>query len=328
MIDETIAREGVAARAVFTLAGMTLTWADVESAARLYGVWAELEETTRQGVACAARLADEGDRLDPAEVLNAARSFRYARGLVAGEELEEWLAFWGLSESEWLDHLRRGLLRERWVGELGDMVRRFPVDERDVAAAVWPDAVCSGLLERVAERLAGDGALAVEAGVAVGEDRRRAVGLIVGASARGRAHLVSDEALEREVALHRLEWVRIEGELLTVANAEVAREAALCVRSDGRSLAEVADECGVRTSPASTLVADAGEELGPLLLAAREGELVGPVAHMDGFALLTVSAKTPPRVEDDEVRRRASARIVERAEDRAIREHVEWHERL
>jgi len=328
LADPTFAREAVASRAVFTLADATFTWSDVVAAARRYGLWAELEETSRRGVACAARLAAAAGRIDRADVLESAQSFRYARGLVAGEELKEWLAHWEVSEPEWLDHLRRGLLRERWVGELAETVLRFPVEDADVAAAVWPDAVCSGLLERVAQRLAGDGALAVEAGVAVEGNRDRALDVLLAAAVRAREQLVTPEAIEREVALHRLEWVRIEGDSLTVATADVAREAAFCVRSDGQSLADVARQCGLRTSPARTFVADAGETLGTLLLAAREGELIGPVPHSEGFVLLVVAAKTPPRTEDDEVRQRASTRIVERAEDRAVREHVGWHEHL
>jgi hypothetical protein len=300
-------RASVEARPVFSVGGETFSWADVVEAARRYGSWQELEDWSRQALACVGRLAASGERLDPRDVLEAAKRFRYARRLLAGDELEEWLDRWDVSETEWRDHLRRALLRERWPGELADTVQRFPVSEGELEPVLWPDAVCSGLLEQAAHRLAAERALAAE-GAAAGA--------------------VEEHELEHEIALHRLEWLRIEGELLTVRSLDAAREAALCVREDGRPLADVAADAGTSTTQLRVYADDLESELSTALVGALAGELVGPVPHGEGYALVLVASKTPPSAADPEIRRRAEARIGGRAVAHALREHVEWHDRL
>jgi hypothetical protein len=294
----------LATRPVFSVDGRTLEWADITTAARLDGSWAELEETTRRGLACQKRLTVSGDQLAADVIAEAARRFRYERDLLAGDELAAWLEHWELTEQEWRGYLVRMLLRERWVGELTDTRARFASGTDEIARAVWVEAVCSGFLARAADRVAADAALAVAGGDAG----------------------VTENAIAREIALHRLEWLRIEGQILTVRLEDAAREAALCIRSDGRSLADVAAACGVELNPLSLYVADAGSDLSPALLAAQAGELLGPIRRGGTFVLLLVEKKTPPSTADADVRQRAVERIVERAVQRAMDEHVQWHE--
>jgi len=300
----------LATRPVFSVDGRTLKWADITIAARLDGSWAELEETTRRGLACQKRLTVCGEQLGADVIADAARRFRYDRDLLAGDELAAWLEHWELTEQEWRGYLVRMLLRERWVGELTDTGTRFASDADEIARAAWAEAVCSGFLARAADRVAADAALAVA----------------VGDATRARAAAVTEEAIVREVALHRLEWLRIDGQILTVRLEDAAREAALCIRSDGRSFADVAAACGVEPNPLSVYVADAGSDLSPALLAAQEGELLGPIRREGTFVLLLVEKKTPPSTADADVRQRAVDRIVERAVQRAMDEHVQWHE--
>ena len=100
-------------------------------------------ELVRQGLACKRRLAASGGEIDAREIVDAANAFRYARGLLAGEQLEEWLRHWHVTSAEWRDYVKRLLLRERWAGELGENAERFPVGEAEIAGALWPEAVCS-----------------------------------------------------------------------------------------------------------------------------------------------------------------------------------------
>jgi hypothetical protein len=310
------------------LAGEMFWWADVVAAARLDGSWRELEEITRQGVACQKRLAASGKQLAAADVVDAATRFRYTQNLLAGEELQQWLGHWWLTAAEWRDYVKRMLLRERWVGELGDTAERFPVRHDELASALWPEAVCSGFLKRLALKVAADGALAVAAGEAIEGDRGGALARIRPSAARARANAITVDAVAHEIASHSLEWLRLEGSVLEFTEEDAAREAALCIRVDGQPLAEVAAASGVHPGALRVYVADVDAALSPMLVAAREGELVGPVQRDGGFALLLVEKKTPPTKADAEVRRRAEERIVERAVERAMRDHVEWHERL
>jgi hypothetical protein len=319
---------GVAGRPVFTLDGELFSWADVIAAARLDGSWRELQEMARQGVACQKRLAASGEQLAADEVVDATTRFRYALSLLAGEELQQWLGHWWLTAAEWRDYVKRMLLRERWAGELGDTAERFPVSDDELAGALWPEAVCSGFLKRLALKVAADGALAVAAGEAIAGDRGGALARIHPSAARARADAITADAVAHEIASHSLEWLRLEGSVLEFTAEDAAREAALCIRADGQPLAEVAEASGVHPRVLRVYVADVDAELSPILVAAREGELVGPVPRDGGFALLLVEKKTPPTKADPEVRRRAEERIVERAVDRAMRDHVQWHERL
>ena len=321
-------RGPVAGRPVFALAGELFSWAEVVAAGRLYGCWRELEESTRCGIACDRRLAESSEQFPAQDVVDAMHRFRYARGLLAGEQLEQWLEQWQLTAAEWRDYLRRMLLRERWADELADTAERFPVGDEDVAAALWSEAVCSGVLERAAVRVAADGALAIAAGEAIEGDREHALVRMRSAATRARADAITGEAVTREIASHSLEWLRLEGAVLDFAEEDAAREAALCIRADGQLLTDVASTSELEPGVLRVYVADVEAELAPMLMAAREGELVGPVSRDGGFSLLLVEKKTAPTEADPEVRSRAEQRIVDRVVQRAMLEHVEWHERF
>jgi hypothetical protein len=313
---------------VFNVDGRTFAWREITAAARLDDSWRELEQTTRLGLACRKRLAAAGEQPAAHVVAEAVRRFRYARDLLAADELLAWLEHWQLTSVDWHEYVVRMLLRERWMGELADTASRFSVGHDEVTGALWAEAACSGFLTRAAERVAGDAALAAAAGEAIGGawEQPALLARIGAVAARARVEALTEEAIAREVDVHRLEWLRIDGEILTVPSEDAAREAALCIRMDQRSLADVGAACGARPNPLSTYLADADAALSPALVAAREGDLIGPVARDGAFALLLVEQKTPPSVFDGTVRQRATERIIARAVHRAMSEHVEWHE--
>lgn len=313
---------------MFSIDGRTLGWGDIIALARLDGSWTELEEITRCGLACQKRLAVTGKQLGADLVTEAARRFRYERDLLAGDELTAWLERWELEALEWRGYFVRMLARERWVGELAETVERFFVDEAEVAGAVWAEAVCAGFLARAAGRVAGDAALVAVAGqrLAAIHEPGELLARIRTVAPRVRAEAATEDAIVREVGLHRLEWLRIDAEILTLPGEDAAREAALCIRADHRAFADVTAACGVEANRLSLYVADVDAALSPPLIAAREGELIGPIPRDGAFALLLVERKTPPSADDTGVRQRAVERIAERVVQRATREHVEWHE--
>jgi hypothetical protein len=284
---------------VFTLGGRTFSWADVVAQARLDGSWAELEASTRRGLAALASAEAAAGRPGRDEVTDAGNRFRYAHNLLAGEELNDWLEHWQLSLADWRAYVERDLARARSSGE-------GTAAPGEVAETVWAEAVCSGFLQRLAERVAGDRALELAGGA---ED-------------------ATEEAIAHELELHRLEWLRLEGRTLSFPLEDTAREAALCVREDGRALDDVARDCGTQAFPLSVYAGDLAPDLSSALVAAREGELVGPLRYDHGFALVLVERKTPPEQDDPAARRRAEERIARRVVERAVVEHVEWHERL
>lgn len=337
----------LAARSVFRVDGEAWTWGDAVLATIRSGEWAELESRARHGLAALHRLQASGQEVPAAELTQAARSFRYARELLAAEELDAWLDRRGLSHADWRDHLRRELLRRGSAGS----AHEDAVPEDEVHAAAGVDLICGGGLEAAARRLAAQAALAppedgagaeehdsgddaVTAGRVLGgepsdwSERLARLARIEAGAAAARDALADEPAVEHELAEHRLEWLRIELELLDLPHEEAAREAALCVRADGSELGEVAARAGSALRSRRLLLAEADAWLAPHLLGAEEGEVIGPVAHDGGHAVARVRAKRAADAADPELRRRAEAALVQRAAARHVSERVEWHERL
>jgi hypothetical protein len=246
-------------------------------------------------------LRQTGERpteLTDAEVEEAGARFRYERSLVAAEEMEAWLERWDLSVREWRDYLRGRL------------------DGSDRAA--WIAAVCSGSLERGAKELAARAAVAEALGEAD----------LDSAYERFLADAATPEALAQLLEANRPDWTRVDCRTLVLPDQAAAREAALCVRDDGMALAEVAAQAGVEMREHALYLEDASDELGRALLSARTGELIGPLALGDRYALVLVDAKVDPTLDDPEILRRAQEAARRRAIDREVVNRVTWHERV
>ncbi len=308
---EGLARLG--ARPLFVVDGVPYGWSHVLERADL----ALLRATARRGVACLRRAEALAGEPDDGDVQSAAAGFRYGRGLLSAEELELWLERWGLAVGDWGGYLIRSLLLERWAGKLAAIEAEFGGDERAVEEAVFVDGVCSGILEREARALAADAALA---------GRSPNLERLAEAAAAARAVAASPAAVEREIAGRRLDWTRLDVDVLELADRDAAAEAALCVRIDLRELAEVAQECETLVERTSIYLGDADAALAASLLAAQPGELVGPVERTGTFVLVAVRDRVPPAASNPELRRRAETLLVERAVERAVESRVEWLE--
>jgi hypothetical protein len=298
---------------VFSVDDVPYSWGDVLVSTELRGTLAELVAATRHRLVSA-----EWNPPSHEAVREAASRFRYQRSLLSADELEAWLERWHLSVADWTEHLRRMLPSEHLAGEL---------EQTDAAAeldrAVAVDAICTGFLEREAKQLATDAALAgVGAGVA--DDRRAQIEQIVASATSARALLAASADVEREIDTRALEWTRIEAELLELADPDAAHEAALCVRVDGRSLVDVAADCGVPVERRELYLEEAEQQQLTGLLGANAGELVGPIERNGRFLLVHVHGRRRPSAEDPELRRRAQAYLVERASERAFEARVRW----
>ncbi len=324
------------------LEGLPFAWADVVLAELHRGAWAELEQRTRAGLAAQRAAVASGRELSAAETTSAARAFRFHRGLLAGEQLDEWLDGWAIGLAEWREYLRRDLLRGRSTsaGEVGD-------DE--VSATIGVEAICSGALEAAAGRLAGQAALAppgAEPARRAGEvdvaaaaellgippeqcaERLERVERLEAAAALACAELVRGDAVADELAKRRQEWLRLELGVLALDDVDAAREALLCLRIDRLEPTEVAGRARRNLRRLSTTLADAPEWLAPYVVGVDEGSVIGPVRHDPGFAVVVVEAKREPRLADPGVRERAEASIVERAARRQVAARIEWRERF
>ena len=113
---------------------------------------------------------------------------------------------------------------------------------------------------------------------------------------------------------------------LALPAEDMAREAVLSIRIDGRALADVAADCGDQAGVLSVLVSDLDEDVASVLLAAREGDVVGPLARDGAFTIMQIERKSAPSTSDPDIRVRAEQRLVSRTVEQAINRCVTWHE--
>lgn len=311
-------------RVAFVAGSRAYSWGDVVQAARLRGDWAELEAQAQEGLACVKQAEERGEDPPAEEVDSAAVEFRYARELIAAEEMETWLEGHELSPESWLDYLSRSVLRSRHAESLPEIVARHPVSQEEVEGVLWCEGVCSGRLARFAQELAELAAVFDAAGEGPDTTVCPDLAELEAAFRRFREGVVTPKAIEDQLGSHHLDWVRVECSTLSFPEEESAREAALCLREDGRQLGEVAEEARLVVAQKGFYLEELGEELRDHFMGVRQGELLGPL-EMDGeFVLFLVGSKVLPAREDPEVRQRAEREIVRRSLEREVGRRVRW----
>lgn len=299
------------ARPVFSVGDATYHWSDVADFARRGGEWERLRHGIRLGLAC--RRA--GFEPTPAAVDQAARAFRYDRKLITADETEAWLAARSLDVRRWMDFIRREVLR----AEHPDVDDRQTADVSDdeVDALVWVDGWCGGHFDSLSKALA----QRVVARACVGGDD------LDGVLDRFEAAVVTPDRVEEVVARRRLDWMLVALDMATFANEGAAREAALSLRSDGLTVAEVCDLAGVVRVQHDARLESLDPDLRTAVLGAREGAILGPVQTASGFVVAHVASKALATADDPEVRGRAAAAVTATALRQEVEERVRWHDR-
>lgn len=336
-------------RTVFSVGTQTFQTDDLVSAAILSGRWNVLRREARAGLDTEAELGGAGDQRLEDAVEAAAAEFRYARDLITAEDAERWLEDRDVEVDEWLDSIRRGLLapagRKR-------MPLAPPPDPPELIRAVWVSFVCGGAAADLADELARQAAAHQIAGEQVPppaddaamleQDRdtvlsyfpeldpaltaHRVLRLSHLASAVGRCRrlVLTPEAVRREVDHRALDLLRLDCQVATFESDLLAREAALCVKDDGLSLADVAGEARTALEELQLYVEDADAGLRGLLRSAAPQALLGPVAWEGRYALIQVLAKVRASAEDEEVCRRAEEHMLDRLFEDFGERQVTW----
>lgn len=297
---------------VFTAGERCFTWSDVIDAAQARGDWAQLQREERGLLARDRQSAATDSQPSDDEIRAAAVAFRYRRRLLSGDELNAWLQAAGITLSEWTTEMRRSVLEPASAD--------VPVNDTELERDTWVHAVCSGALGEYANRFAEE--------VAVHLGEQQAVDDLAGLSAgwerfcRDRSH---DSALTAEIESNKMNWTRTDLHRLIHDDEMVVREAALCVRMDGRTLAEVSVDAGAALEETSTALDDAEPALRSRLIAARDGDLIGPLRIGEHYELALVVRRIAPRLDDDAIRTRARKTVVERALAAEVSRQVNWH---
>jgi hypothetical protein len=303
---------------VFSAGGHCFTWVEVVESARVWGEWAALEQRVVGLLARENELAAAGALPDAAKVQAVADNFRDRHNLLTADELEEWLGRHDVGLEEWKAEMRRSLLEPANDA----VVVSLDVVER----ACWVHAVCSGKLAAYARTMAEAVAvhlrdqpltLTPDELAELPEQRERFC-----------AAQLRTPALAAEISDNKVGWTRMDLVRLIHPDEMVVREAALCVRLDGRELADVAADAKAELQETSVLLDDAEPLLRTRLLAANPGNLVGPVAIGGGYQLVLVVRQVAPSLDEPMVRVRAEETVIRRALAAEVNRHVNWHERL
>jgi hypothetical protein len=301
---------------VFAGCGTTFTWQDVRQAMLDDGSWAAAELRASTG---RALVAADGAGPSGTALRDAARRFRHARGLVAGEDLQAWLGRWGLSDEEWIDWLDRSL-RVEAAGD-GDVPPLQP-DER----ATWAEVVFSGALETGAQRLAFALAAWAQATGGAPPPAEDPWARLRGALDDLVAQPVERRDLERLMATRAAEWLSMDLELARFSSSDAAREAVSCCRDDGATLSEVADRAGVECRRATLRAEDLEPALRAAAVSAPLGSAVPVGASSVATDVLVVWTRHAPSLDDPEVEAMAIECCADERAQAAMDRWVTWRD--
>lgn len=328
---------------VFSVDGRDYLWEDVVRAAESRGDWARLRRRASEDIARLRKWEEEPEALEEAEIESAADEFRYDRDLISAEEMETWLARWGLTAESWMDYVRGSLLRRKWSGD-PMRIAESSSSEPEFEEHLLAEAVCSGELRRLAETLAGRAAIAARERERSAADPSRKAGPADDGDPDGARteklasfeetfrrfsdRLLTPEAIRAQIHASQIDWTRLDCRCVAFPNEEAAREAALGVRSDGRTLDEVARDANREARGEQIYVEKTPPESRSFFLGARKGELVGPVPVGGEFLLYFVLDKVLPSEEDESVVLRAREAVVARVVEAEMNDRVTWRWRF
>ncbi len=329
---------------VFQVDHETFSWRDVVLFTHRLDRWEPLLRDMDAGLTAVRLFGRDEDEALEARAEAAAAEFRYDRDLITAEETEAWLRERGTTAAEWLAGIRRAVFREHYAGRLVGLGRAGTSPRRELVQAIRVELLCTGLGRELAEVCAEYAAAAAAVGclvpgaAPVGLPDSLPPGLeashaltrlplldqIREGADRFRQAVMTDEALGREMQLHKMEWVRLECRTLTFPDLPAAREAVLCIREDGIDIDEVAANAGLEAADARFYVDDMEPSAQASFVSAMMGDLIGPSATETGYTLFHVLSKAIPEDSDPEIRERAAGRLFARALANEAQRRVRW----
>lgn len=312
----------------------------------LRGTWQDFEHDVRVGVALERERAEA---VDDDDVRKAATAFRYRHRLVSAADFRAWLDERSLRVTQFSGVMRRSLLRERLGG-----ADASPVRSEEVASALWPEVVCHGVLRELAEAGAAclvaaqvtaaqtvgapEAVLSVldwvaardTAGLAaLGKSSLRArLERLVGCESalrRLEGSLAHDGSLERCLAEHGLDWIRLDGQELSFDEEDAAREARLLLTEDRVAVSEVEKRAGIAAHLRSLYLEEVGEEEIGSFAAAAPGDVIGPWRERECWRVLKLTERRQPTLDDPVLLERASAEALDELIRRRAAGRVQRH---
>jgi hypothetical protein len=324
---------------VFSARGEPFTWDDAVLAAVVRGDWQTHQRVVLEGMACRAHAQVTGLALPSGEPGRSAQEFRYERNLLTAQQAEDWLRAHEVTSQEWSEYFRQTLSRELLAHDAERLATAFTVADEVLwrASIVW--AICSGRLDQWARTLAGrvavtlddDSETATDAAVVplpeplrTETERAKRFAAMEARFQKRQESAVSEKAVRDIIASNRMDWIRVDTRSVTFADAGAANEAAMCVREDALDLGDVAADANAELVHEERDLDEMPDAARDVILGARSGDLVGPIAIGDRWTLFDIRAKRVPVYTDDHARARAERAVMARVVAQAVRDNIVW----
>jgi len=344
-------------RVIFESAGRAYSVSEVLDWAFVRGELDPHWKKLLAGVAGERLAAEQELEFEQDDLNSAAETFRYAHDLITAEETERWLE----ERTVTLGDFASFHARNHWRTHFGDKTKGdatsylgAPVELREaqvvdlifsddvdrIAAAMsWriaaaasplPTEIDSAMLETIRADFFKRAKIAPSENAQVAESLGRGVEWLneqFAMEARYRTiaeQLLTPQARDRELNSIRLPLTRFDLETIELDSQDAAREAMFCVKEDGMSMEEVAQEGRYPYRRATISLEDIAEELQQRFLNVRPGTLIDPIPRGDGIELCRVVDKTEPDPKDDAVRHRIDRRILNRHFDELTAKQISW----
>ena len=274
--------------------------------------------------------------LDDATFDAAVEAFRYQHDLITADELEQWLSARGLTLddfSEYFDRLCWG--RSKDAGTPPPEEIDYPSAPPELRNTFLIDLILSDELDQLTNRLSwrlaamcASDEIAPEAVAAEKQKLSQQTGIeLLGreeewlnqqaamevAFRKRRDSLINPQTHSRELSSLRLPLTKFETEVLQVESRDAAKEALFCIREDGMSMEEVANEGRYPYRRSEFVLEDLDAEGQQRFISMTDGQLMEPIPHGDGFEVCRVLRRIEPQLDDPA--------IQSRLEDRSLARH-------
>lgn len=277
-----------------------------------------------------------GPTLDDAAAESASEDWRIEKNLIAGEELDVWLALRHITHDDFLRHFRGEApanetqrLARWWIdGSITRWATRHAHAIAALAARTTPPApeTLRDCRLAVMERLGGEASLQTW----MIQRRLDACWLqdfcqIEAAYEECRVESLQGPGLERELRNQHFQLHRIRVCVCEAPDLASAREMLLQLHAEPAArLADKAAQAGMAVRELRLIVADVPSHLQQPLLSTRVGECLPPQPHGDVLQLCQVLEKTPPSLDDAEVLRRIEKHVLNQSFTERCEPVVRW----
>jgi hypothetical protein len=339
-------------------------WGDVVLAAVAWGDWSVLKEEVRKGLACAKRMRCMGESPTDEEMNLAIKKFQYEHKLITVDEAEEWLKQWGLNTVDWMKYICISILRKKWADQLPEIISGFPVTDQEIDLNLKAEAICSGQLFSVCQKLAARLSIyekpkaesIIGGSEVLKEDESKALSNKYNANLKKSGwigfpfeacskkletlacadiyyqHFCSQaftsDAINEQIRLHNFEWIGIDFLYVSFQDEQIAREAVLCVREDGEKFSDVAARLKNRIQKGHYYLDRVDSSLHTHFMHAKKGELIGPLDLAGKPTLFLVCDKVMPSEKDPYIKERAKKRILKNMINYETHNRVQWETRF